>query len=166
MDLAPLITYLTAKMGEEVTKLVETVAMQHKLMQDQQGQIKDLCQRILQMPGIAQPVAVTVNNPAVDPDILRAEKVQKLAMCVRKSNRIKVFKHTNDSDIKRYIKKFDEEIRALKPMVGIGDALSDAEYVPLFRASLDFSVLERTAQAFTTQAKEWGNIKKMNFIVL
>ena len=90
------------------------------------------------MPGIARPVAVTVQPAQVDADIVRAEKVQKLSMCMRKSNRIKVFRHTNDSDIRKYIKKFEEELKSLKPMVGINNDLNRAEYVPLFRAALDW----------------------------
>ena len=77
-------------------------------------------------------------------------------MCMSKSNRIKVFKHTNDSDIRKYIKKFDEELKSLKPMVGIDNALIQAEYVPLFRAALDFNVLERVEQVFVQDA---NNIK-------
>ena len=137
-------------MGDEegIEKLMATVAQQQASMKQQQDQIFGLVDTIKAMPGVSNPVSVTVNAPPVDPDVARAEKVQKLAMCLRKSNRIKVFKHTSDSDIKLYIKKFDEEIRALKPMVGITNALTDAEYVPLFRATLDFCVLERVEQAF------------------
>ena len=105
-------------LGEEVKELMTTIA--------------SLVETIKVMPGVSAPVAVTVQTPAPDADVVRADKVQKLAMCMRKSNRIKVFKHTSDSDIRKYIKKFDEELRALKPMVGINDALSQDEYVPLF----------------------------------
>ena len=136
--------------GEGIEKLMATVVQQQASMKEQQDQILGLVDTIKAMPGVSAPVAVTVQTPAPDADVVRAEKVQKLAMCMRKSNRIKVFKHTSDSDIRKYIKKFDEELRALKPMVGINDALSQAEYVPLFRASLDFCVLERVEQVFCT----------------
>ena len=135
--------------GEEVKELMTTIA--------------SLVETIKVMPGVSAPVAVTVQTPAPDADVVRAEKVQKLAMCMRKSNRIKVFKHTSDSDIRKYIKKFDEELRALKPMVGINNALSQAEYVPLFRSSLDFCVLERVEQAFVQDPnaiKTWAAISK------
>ena len=80
---------------------------------------------------------------------------------MRKSNRIKVFKANNDSDIRKFIKKFGEELKSLKPMVGIDDALTKEEYVPIFRASLDFDVLERVEQVFDKDAgniKTWENI--------
>ena len=82
--------------GEEIKELVATVVQQ-------QDQITSLIENIRAMPGIARPVAVTVQPAQVEADVVRAEKVQKLAMCMRKSNRIKVFRHTNDSDIRKYI---------------------------------------------------------------
>ena len=127
----------------------------------QQDQITSLIDVIKNMPGVSAPVAVTVQPAQVEADVVRAEKVQKLAMCMRKSNRIKVFRHTNDSDIRKYIKKFDEELKSLKPMVGINNDLTRAEYVPLFRAALDFNVLERVEQVFVQDAnniKTWAAI--------
>ena len=90
--------------GEEIKELVATVV--------QQDQITSLIDVIKNMPGVSAPVAVTVQPAQVEADVVRAEKVQKLAMCMRKSNRIKVFRHTNDSDIRKYIKKFDEELKS------------------------------------------------------
>ena len=57
-----------------------------------------------------QQVAVTVQPAAVAPDIVCAEKVQRLAMSMRKSNRIKVFKASGDSDIQIFLKRFGEEL--------------------------------------------------------
>ena len=60
-----------------------------------------------------------------------------------------------------FIKKFGEEIKSLKQMVGIADALSKEEYVPIFRASLDFTVIERVEQVFkkdVQNVKTWENI--------
>ena len=71
----------------------------------QQNQIAGLIEAIKLMPGLAQPVAVTVNQAAVDPLVIRAEKIQRLSMNMRKSNRIKIFKACNDSDIRIFIKK-------------------------------------------------------------
>ena len=126
------------------------------VIMQQQNQITSLIDAIKIMPGVSAPVTVTVQPARVEANVIRAEKVQKLALCMRKSNRIKVFRHTNDSDIRKYIKKFDEELKSLKPMVGITDDLTQAEYVPLFRAALDFNVLERVEQVFVQDS---GNIK-------
>ena len=125
-------------------------------MTQQQNQITSLIEAIMVMPGVNAPVAVTVQPAQIAAEVVRADKVQRLAMCMRKSNRIKVFRHSNESDIRKYIKKFDEELKSLKSVVGITDALTQAEYVPLFRATLDFSVLERVEQVFV---KDSGNVK-------
>ena len=88
-------------------------------------------------------------NPIVpDNAVIRADKLQRVALGLRKSNRVKEFKHNKDSNVRVYIKKFDEEVRALKVMVGIDNDLSNEEYIPLFRSNLDFNVLKRVEQVF------------------
>ena len=63
-------------------QLSETVKLQ-------QNQITSLVTAIQQMPGVQEPVAVTVNPAVVAAEVIRAEKVQKLALNMRKSNRFK-----------------------------------------------------------------------------
>ena len=63
--------------------------------------------------------------------MVRAEKLQRLTLALRKSNKIRDFKDSSEADIKTWLKKFDFEILALKRMVGIVDDLTDAEYIPL-----------------------------------
>ncbi|CAL4067179.1 unnamed protein product, partial [Meganyctiphanes norvegica] len=70
---------------------------------------------------------------------------------------------SNDSDIRVFIKKFEGELETLKPMVGIADNLTDVEYIPIFRALLSFSVLERVEQVFK---KDIGNIKTWGSITI
>ena len=124
-------------------KLAEFLAKMAEKSEQQQTQITSLLQAIQGMPGINNPINVTVQPAAQDLAAVRADKVQRLAIGLRKSNRVKDFKHNKDSNIRTYIKKFDEEIKSLKSMVGIADNLSRDEYVPLFRASLDFNVLKK-----------------------
>ena len=52
-----------------------------------------------------------------------------------------------------FIKKIGEEIKSLKQMVGIADDLTKEEYVPIFRASLDFTVIERVEQVLKKTLK-------------
>ena len=148
-------------MDEQYLKqLMDTVVQQRDQMAAQQGQIADLVNALKAMPGVQRPVAVNVQPAPVDPNIVRTEKVQRLSLNLRKSNRIKVFKA--DSDIQVYLKKFGEELNSLKQMVGIDDDLSRDEYIPIFRASLDFHVLERVEQVFKKDAaniKTWANIQ-------
>ena len=133
-------------------KLEEILAKMAEKSEQQQAQITSLLTAIQGMPGINDPIRVTVQPAA---------QVQRLAIGLRKSNRVKDFKHTKDSNIRTYIKKFDEEIKSLKSMVGIANDLSKEEYVPLFRASLDFNVLKRVEQVFKVDPnnlKTWDTI--------
>ena len=144
-------------------KLEEILAKMAEKNEQQQMQIAGLIETIKNMPGVAAPVAVQVQPAAVDPLVARAEKIQRLSMNVRKSNRLKVFKACNDSDIRIFIKKFQSELETSKQMVGIADALTKEEYVPIFRASLDFTVLERVEQVFK---KDTGNVKAWDTITI
>ena len=137
-------------MAEQWMKqLAETVGQQ-------QEQIKSLVEALQGMLGVQEPVRVNVEPPVVADAVARAEKVQKLALNMRKSNRFKPFKVTSDSDVKLFLKKFDEELQSLKSMVGIGNALTKEEFVPILKASLDFSVIERVNQVLTNTDNTWG----------
>ena len=70
-------------MAEDMKKMAETVALQ-------QAQIADLINAIKGMPGIQNPVAVNVQPAVADPVVVRAKKIQRLAMSMHKSNRIKI----------------------------------------------------------------------------
>ena len=131
---------LLAKMAENSDQQLAKMAEKND---QHQIQITHLLQTIQLMPGIANPINVEVQHAAQNPAAVREDKVQRLTIGLRKSGRIKDFRHTKESNIRTYIKKFDEEIKSLKSMVGIADNLSRDEYVPLFRASLDFNVLKR-----------------------
>ncbi|CAL4100991.1 unnamed protein product, partial [Meganyctiphanes norvegica] len=114
-----------------MSNLEEIIAKMAERSLEQQGQIAGLIEAIKAMPGVQNPVAVTVQPAVIDPAIARADKVQRLSMSMRKTNRIKEFKG-NDSDIRIFIKKFEGELATLKPMVGIADNLTDLEYIPIF----------------------------------
>ena len=103
-----------------------------ELIKQQQQQITGLLEAMRQMPGMNAPVKVQVQQQAAAPADIRAERLQRLAVAMRKSNRVREFKHNKDSDIRKYIKKFDAELLTLKSMVGITDDLARGEYIPLF----------------------------------
>ena len=106
---------------------------------------------------------VTVQQAAPDANATRAAKIQKIAESLRKGSRVKDFKNTNDSNIRTHIKKFENELKSLKQMVGIMDDLSRDEYVPMFRANLEFSVLVRVEQVFKCDP---NNIKTWDIITI
>ena len=105
-------------MAEELKQMAETVNLQ-------QQQIASLIDAIKAMPGIANPMAVNVHTAPPDAVAVRADKVQRLALCMRKSNRIKPFRF--DSDIQIFIKRFGEELTSLKQINGIDFVLTRDE---------------------------------------
>ena len=121
---------MSEKLEEILAKIAEKSEQQQTQIMQQQTQITSLLTAIQGMPGINDPIRVTVQPAAQADAAVRADKVQRLAIGLRKSNRVKDFKHTKDSNIRTYIKKFDEEIKSLKSMVGIANDLSRDEYVP------------------------------------
>ena len=120
--------------SEDVKVLAETV-------KQQQQQLISLMDTIKSMPGVSRPVEVRVAPPPPDAAEAKAEKVRNLAICMRKSSRIKPFKF--DHDVLVFLKKFKEELASLKSISGITFDLTEEEYIPIFKASLDFAVLER-----------------------
>ena len=69
---------------------------------------------------IQRPGPVTVRHPDPEPNAVRAEKVQKINFNLRKSNRLKPYKVSPDTDIKLFLKKFEEELKNMKSLVGLG----------------------------------------------
>ena len=121
---------MSEKLEEILAKMPEKSEQQQTQIMQQQTQITSLLTAIQGMPGLNDPIRVTV-QPAVQADAaVRADKVQRLAIGLRKSNRIKDFRHTKYSNIWMYTKRFDEELKSLKSMVGIANDLSREEYVP------------------------------------
>merc|ERR1712082_585739 len=114
---------MSEQLNELLTRMVSKSEDQQAQILHQQNQITSLIQALQQMPGVQRAVEVTVNQAAVAAETIRAEKVQKLALNMRKSNRFKTFKVHADSDVKLFIKKFDEELKSLKLIVGIDDDL-------------------------------------------
>ena len=104
----------------------------------------------MQRPG---PVNVQYNHPEPADAVIRAEKVQKINFNLRKSSRLKPFKVSADTDVKLFLKKFKEELKNMKAMVGMNDELVKEEYVPIFRSCLDYPIVERVGQVLTSQNK-------------
>ena len=49
-------------------------------------------------------MTVRVQAPALDLVVARSDKIQRMALGLRKSHRVKDFKHAKDSNIREYIK--------------------------------------------------------------
>merc|ERR1712243_550895 len=103
------------------------------------------------MPGVQNPMEVRVAPPQLNEDEVKADKVQKLAVCMRKSHRVKPFKF--DQDVLFFLKRYSEELTSLKSICAIDFDLRKDQYIPIFKASLDFAVLERLDQRFKDALK-------------
>ena len=81
--------------------------------------------------------------PLPDAAALHLDKLAKMSLALRKNSKVKDFKDTQESNIREWLKRFDQEIVQLKKMSGIADELQRVEYVDLIRDKLDFTVLKR-----------------------
>ena len=135
-------------------KQEERIVTQQNQIADQQNQIAELLRTLKDPP----PVTVDLRQPVVADAVIRAEKIQKINFNLRKSSRLKPFKVTADSNIKLFLKRFDEELTNMKAMVGLDAVLTKEEYVPIFRSCLDFPIVERVGQVLTSKGKTWDNI--------
>ena len=82
-------------MGENIEKLLQAMAVQSQVMADElkqqsvaanaqlvasQAQVADLIGAIRAMPQVAGPINVAVAAPAPDADVIRADKIQRIAL--------------------------------------------------------------------------------------
>ena len=132
-------------MDEELKQLFTDMVVENR---EQKKQISSLLEAMGNIPNLGAPLNVRVQAPALDPVVARSDKIQRMALGLRKSHRVKDFKYAKDSNIREYIKCFDAEISSLKTMVGINDELNRNEYVQLFRDKMEYYVLKRIEQAF------------------
>ena len=79
---------MSAHLEELLNRMVSKSEEQQAQILQQQNQITDLIQAIREQ----EPIRVNVNPAAVTAEAIRAEKVQKLALNMRKSNRFKILK--------------------------------------------------------------------------
>ena len=116
---------------------------------------------------IQQPGPITVRAPDPDADAVRADKIQKVNVNMRRSQRFKPYKVSTDTDIKLFLKKFDEELTNVKSLVGLaGEDLKKEEFVPIFRSCLDYSVVERVDQVLKGQSKKWEDLTEADLLKL
>ena len=131
-----------AKMQEDNAKLIAALANQPQVVQQQ----------------VAQQGGQQANVAAV-----RGEKLQKLSLALRKSGKIKDFKDTQECKVRDWLKRFDQELLALKKMSGIDNDLQRDEVIDCLKDKLDYNVCQRLDTAF--QAKNpvltWAAVTKL-----
>ena len=89
-------------------------------------------------------------KPDVDPAQVRKEQVMKIT---QNFNKVRKLRYKVTHDVKLFLKMFDEEITNAKASVGLKQDLTKDEWVPIFRASLDFPVVERVKVLLTGNAR-------------
>ena len=146
-------------MDERLEKMVLDVVEQNNL---QKQQFSELLAAIRHKPQLGGEIRAVVQPPPADAVAVRADKVQRLTLALRKSNKIRDFKDVLESDIREWVKKFDFEIDALKRMVGINNDLTREEYIPLLRDKLDYSIVKRLDSIFKHKnpALNWDGVSK------
>ena len=100
---------------------------------------------------LAQLMAVRAPDPAV----VRAEKIMKLGIALRKSTKLKEYKEDGDCSVKEWIRRLEHEVIALKKMCGIDGDLERAEGIEMFKDRLDYTVIKRIDTAFATKDPVW-----------
>ena len=146
-------------MDERIEKLVHDAVQQGN---ESRQQLNELLQVFKNIPQIGGEIRAIVQPQQQNAQAVRAEKLQRLTLALRKSNKIKDFKDSLETDIKTWLKKFDFEIVALKRMVGIGDDLTDAEYIPLCHDKIDHIMVKRLYAIFeqSNPVLQWDQLTK------
>ena len=104
----------------------------------------------------------------VDPseDDIRREKISKLYMNLKKSQKVKDYKENSQENVQEWLCKFDLECENIAKMTCnlnlTAKPFSNEEYVSCVKEKLDYSAIKRLNSAFETQENvtNWGNITK------
>ena len=124
----------------ELKELVATMAQQNARL------ITALSERPL--PAVPQ----VQNVAAAAPQAVRENKLAQLSQALRKSTKIKDFRDSPECKIREWLRRFDQEILALRKMYGLAEELNRNEWVVCIRDKLDYDVQDRLETEF--RAKE------------
>ena len=149
---------LVTRLIEENTKMAQESARRDAEHKDEMNR---LIEALAQRPQVQANQAGVVNQQP-DPVAVRASAVSRVALGLRKSQKLKDFKHCQESDIKKWLRMFDIEIEAIKKIAGINGNLERQEYVDLLKDKLDYQVLRRLETAFPARdpVLRWDTVTK------
>ncbi|CAL4213510.1 unnamed protein product [Meganyctiphanes norvegica] len=115
-------------------------------------EMKELvAQMVRENARLVQALARAPAPAPLDPAVIRAEKVAKLSLALRKSHKVKDFKDTSETNIREWLKRFDQEAGSLKKMSGINDDLTRAEYIEVIKDKLEYQVVKRLDTVFVAR---------------
>ena len=138
-------------MGDELEEMKCLVKRMTNAATTMQEENLKLITALNARPAAPGGAAVVPAAPAVDPAIVRGEKMAKLNFALKKSVKIKDFKEAQELDIRDWLKRFDQEIQAVKKMSGINDNLTRDETIDCMKDKLDYAVIKRLDTAFNAK---------------
>ena len=157
---------LVNKLVEENTRMAQESARRDAKSARRDVEHKDEMNRLI--AALAQRPQVQANQAGVvnqqpDPVAVRASALSRVALGLRKSQKLKDFKHCQESDIKKWLRMFDIEVGAIKKIAGINGNLERQEYVDLLKDKLDSQVLTRLETAFPARdpVLRWDTVTKV-----
>ena len=135
----------------------------NKLVLENVQQKEDMNRLIAALAERPQPNQAGVVNQQPDPVAMRASALSRVALGLRKSQKLKDFQYGQDSDIKQWLRKFDIEVKAIKKIAGLDGDLERQEYVDLLKGKLDYQVLRRLETAFPARnpVLAWNTVTKV-----
>ena len=153
---------LVSRLVEENTRMAQESARRDAEQKDEMARLiavlaqcpqQVVANQAGQQQGVQQP----------DPAAVRASAVARMALGFKKSQKLKDFKHSEESDIKQWLRKFDIEVVEVKKIASFNDDLSRQEYVDLLKSKLDYQVLRRLDTAFPARdpVLAWNAVTKV-----
>ena len=141
-----------------VKQQIEAAAASQKRADDSQKMIEDLVAELARVRAApAEPDAdAAAEAAAAAALVVRADKINKLRIALRKSYKVKEFREVNDISIKEWLTRFDQEVSTLKRMYNITDDLSRDECVELLKDRLEYQVIKRLDTAFAAKDPVWS----------
>ena len=151
----------------EINELKQLVAQQTRDMQAQnaanqardainQKLVADLVVELAQARAPAEDGgAAAVAAVAAAVVAARADRINKMNIALRKSQKVKEYREMNDISIKEWLTRFDQEINALKRIYGVVGDLTRDEIVEFFKDRLDYKVIKRLDTAFAAKEPVW-----------
>ena len=144
-DIQQLIDLLNKQVREGVEAQKRSVEAERRHEESKQ-KVDDLLAEIARLraaeraaAGPADGVAAPAHGPVLDEaarlqvaEAERAEKISKMQINLRKSNKVREFKDSSEADFKEWLTRFDTELNTLKKKAGIVGDLR-REIVDLFK---------------------------------
>ena len=154
---------LVSRLVAENSRMSQESARRDAEQAERDAKHKDEMERLIAaLAARPQQNQAGVVNQQPDTVAVRASALSRVALGLRKSQKLKDFTYSEGSDIKQWLRKFDIEVDAIKKIAGINGNLERQEYVDLLRDKLDYQVLRRLDSVFPARnpVLRWNAVTK------